>query len=392
VVASFVPAVVATTAANQGGGPIGWADVHALAPQETAPADNFTTFDTQINPIDLAISASDSADPLQPGQAFRYTLTVANQGTYAASRVFAFCSLPAGVTLVELPDPACVSFNDVDVVCGMNSMVPGQKVSFDIDVQAGTFTSVSLTAEVDADQADVDLSDNTDVEETRMQLGLRAELSHGSAWRGALPAGSPAQETFVMRVPPRSAFEVVLDEVSGDLGGALPVSLERVQADTSTVVQAGAPVGTGRARALRWQNTTAETLTQLVRVRSQGCSTDCGPDDTYRLRAYDAAGAFARFNTTGDQEAVVLLQNPTAATVNGTLWFWGTDGALLAPRPFSLLARRSLVLNVATMLPGTSGAITLTHDGGYGALAGKTVAIQPATGFSYDTPLTYRPR
>jgi hypothetical protein len=239
----------------------------------------------------------------------------------------------------------------------------------------------------------VDLSDNTDVEETRMRLGLSAEVAHGSVVRRSLPADTPApQETFVMRVPPRSSFEVVLDEVSGDLSAALPVSLERVQEDASTVVQAGAPVGTGAARALRWQNTTAATLTQLIRVRSQGCSNDCGPDDVFRLRAYDTSATFARFNTTGDQETIVLLQNPAATTVNGTLWFWGPDGALLGSRPFSILARRSFVLNVATMLPGTAGAITLTHDSGYGALAGKAVAIQPATGFSYDTPLTYRPR
>ena len=389
--ASFELTVVATTAPNAGGQPVGWADVHALAPDETAPADNFTNFTTQINPIDVAISVSDSSDPLQPGQAFHYTLQVSNQGVYAASRVFALCSLPAGVTLVQLPT-SCVAPNGVDITCGMNALFPGQGASFQVDVQAGTFTSVSLTARVVADQVDVDPSDNTDVEETHMGLGLPAELGHGSAWRRALPAGTPAQDTFVMRVPPRSSFEVVLDEVSGDLGGALPVALERVQGDTSSVVQVGAPVGTGQARALRWQNTTADTLTQLIRVRSQGCSVDCGPDDTYRLRAYDTSGAFARFNTTGDQETIVLVQNPTAATVNGTLWFWQSDGALLASRPFSILARRSLVLNVATLLPGTAGAISLTHDGGYGVLAGKAVAIQPGTGFSYDTTLTHRPR
>jgi hypothetical protein len=133
-------------------------------------------------------------------------------------------------------------------------------------------------------------------------------------------------------------------------------------------------------------------VTQLVRVRSQGCSTDCGPDDTYRLRAYETSGAFARFNTTGDQEAVVIVQNPGSGSASGTLWFWGADGALLASRPFSVAARRTFVLNVATVLPGTSGTLTLTHDAGYGGLLGKAVAIEPATGFSYDTPLVNKAR
>jgi hypothetical protein len=28
----------------------------------------------------------------------------------------------------------------------------------------------------------------------------------------------------------------------------------------------------------------------------------------------------------------------------------------------------------------------------YGALAGKAVALEPASGFSFDSPLTYKPR
>ena len=31
-------------------------------------------------------------------------------------------------------------------------------------------------------------------------------------------------------------------------------------------------------------------------------------------------------------------------------------------------------------------------DGRYGALAGKMISLEPATGFSFDSPLTYRPR
>jgi hypothetical protein len=43
-------------------------------------------------------------------------------------------------------------------------------------------------------------------------------------------------------------------------------------------------------------------------------------------------------------------------------------------------------------LPGFVGTATVTHDGPYGALAGKAVALEPAIGCSFDTPLLYRPR
>ena len=36
--------------------------------------------------------------------------------------------------------------------------------------------------------------------------------------------------------------------------------------------------------------------------------------------------------------------------------------------------------------------MTLSHDGRYGELVGKAVALEPATGFSFDSPLETRPR
>jgi uncharacterized repeat protein (TIGR01451 family) len=391
--AVFVLSVDAAAAATGGGQPTGWADVRALAPDELEPRDNFAVVRTVVNPVDLRIAASDSADPVAPGQDFRYTLTVVNEGAFRATRVLAVAELPHGVTLVALPDPSCFSSDGRVVTCGSASLFPRQVRTFPIDVRAATFTSVVLSARVEADQVDVHPANDEVEEQTLMRLALRGELSHGASRRLRLSPGDPAEDRFVVRVPARSAFEVVMDEGSGDLDGAQPVALERLGEDTSSVVQVGAALGTGTARTLRWQNSSAETETHLVRVRSRGCTSDCGLDDTYRLRAWDATGSFARFNTTHDQEVVILVQNPAAAgVVNGTLWFWRGDGALLATRPFSLPARRSLVLQVASLLPGSAGSITLTHDAGYAGLVGKAVAIEPATGFSYDTPLVARPR
>lgn len=46
----------------------------------------------------------------------------------------------------------------------------------------------------------------------------------------------------------------------------------------------------------------------------------------------------------------------------------------------------------STLVPGEGGSITVTHDAPYAGLIGKAVALEPVTGFSFDTPLTYRPR
>jgi hypothetical protein len=43
-------------------------------------------------------------------------------------------------------------------------------------------------------------------------------------------------------------------------------------------------------------------------------------------------------------------------------------------------------------LAGASGAVTIVHDAPFGALAGKAVALEPASGFSFDSPMLSRPR
>ena len=45
----------------------------------------------------------------------------------------------------------------------------------------------------------------------------------------------------------------------------------------------------------------------------------------------------------------------------------------------------------STIVPGVAGSITITQNGRFGDLQGKSVALEPATGFSFDTPLEYRP-
>jgi hypothetical protein len=67
---------------------------------------------------------------------------------------------------------------------------------------------------------------------------------------------------------------------------------------------------------------------------------------------------------------------------------------LVANQAFDLASMASAAVNTAaiTGAGGASGSITVTHDGGYGALGGKAVGLEPASGFTFDTPLAYRPR
>jgi hypothetical protein len=206
---------------------------------------------------------------------------------------------------------------------------------------------------------------------------------------GALPGPLADQDWFRLSQKSYSSYEVVADATSGDIGSTL--NLDRIASDGSTVVQSSAAVGVGFSRSLRWANTSGAAVDdQFVRVVSGACTTDCGPDDVYRIRFYETTEAVPRFNNAGSQVTVLLLQNPTNYAINGTVYFWGSAGNLIGPSTFTLNARQLLVLNTATVAPGAGGALTIAHNGRYGDLAGKTVALEPATGFSFDSPMVPR--
>jgi hypothetical protein len=214
------------------------------------------------------------------------------------------------------------------------------------------------------------------------------ELSHKFKVNGDLASGPNDTDDYAIQQNPFSSYEVVVDGASGDIS---PVVLER-RAGT-TVIQTALPIGTGTGRSLRWANDTSNVvITENVRVASGGCTTDCGADDVYRLRSYETTYAIPRFNNSGTQITILLLQNPTDYNVNARVYFWDAAGNQLHAEPVTVNAKSLLIFNTATIpaVNGQSGAVTLTHDGRFGDLAGKTVALEPATGFSFDSPMLTR--
>jgi hypothetical protein len=219
------------------------------------------------------------------------------------------------------------------------------------------------------------------------------ELVHGSDQLhdlGVLPGNLPDQDWFALSQKPFSSYEIVADSTSGDIGSNL--GLDRMPAAGTTATQSSVAVGVGYTRSLRWANTgAAEVNTEFIRVMSGGCTTNCGIDDVYRIRAAETTYSVPRFNNFGSQVTVLLLQNPTNYTIVGTIYFWDVTGTMIGTGTgFTLTSKSLLVLNTATAAPGVGGAVTIAHDGRFGDLSGKTVALEPATGFSFDSPMLPR--
>jgi hypothetical protein len=208
----------------------------------------------------------------------------------------------------------------------------------------------------------------------------------------ALPDGSARSDHYLISQQPHSSYEVIVDATSADISAGSGPALDLVGSDGLTVVKASLLAGAKASRSLRFENPAASPVAeQYVRVQSNGCSTDCGPDDVYRIRSYDTTYRVARFNNSSSQITVLALNNPGDDTVAGNIWFWDPTGALATSRAFSIPPRGSFVFNTTQVAAGQGGSITISHDGRYAALSGKAVSVEPATGFTFDTALVPRP-
>jgi hypothetical protein len=221
------------------------------------------------------------------------------------------------------------------------------------------------------------------------------ELTHGYRLTRTFGAPAGASHVFRIRQNPHSSYEVVIDSTSGDVWPGL--TLQLLASDGVTVLQDSTPLGAqGYSRSLRFVNAGPTPVDdQLVRASTTSCpGGGCGPEDTYRIRVYDTTARLSRFNNSATQITLLLVQNTTGGLLNGTIYFWSSGGTLVGSQAFGLAARSTLVLNTASIpgVAGQGGTITIAHDGGYGVLSGKAVAVEPATGFTFDTPLTHRPR
>ena len=363
------------------------------------PANNAATDTDTLTPqADFGITKTDGQLAATPGAAITYTIQVTQVGPSGSPAATVTDAFPAAITGVSWTCVASAGSSCPPSGSGsINSpvtLLPGGTATFTATgtVSAAATGTLANTAQVTAPGGVTDpvAGNNSATDTDNLTLDM-VELSHGSQLlRDLSPVGSAsADHLYWLSQKPYSSYEVVVDATSGDVGPTL--LLQRVAGDGSTVLQQSAGVSAlGFSRSLRFVNDRPVSEDgQLVRVRSGSCGTNCGADDVYRIRLRETTGRIARFNNSTSQITVAILQNVSGAPLTGTLYFWRSNGTLAATLPFSLGVRATLVQTTASIpgLAGMSGAVTVAHDGGYGGLSGKTVALEPATGFSFDSPL-----
>lgn len=120
----------------------------------------------------LALTMTDSADPVSLGNAFTYLLTLTNNGPTGATNVTLVDTLPASVAWQSATPSqgSCVHSGEPlggTVTCTLGTIANGASATVDIGVIApGTPGIISNSAIVGSDQPDPDPADNTASEDT----------------------------------------------------------------------------------------------------------------------------------------------------------------------------------------------------------------------------------
>jgi hypothetical protein len=220
--------------------------------------------------------------------------------------------------------------------------------------------------------------------------GTDNELVHGSIQTHDLAAegGVSDQDWYRINSQPYSSYEVLVDGITGDLFSG--INADRVNSGGGILTSDGVVPGGAVSRSLRWQNTTASPVADFVRVLGSVCGTACGTGDQYTIRFRETTATIPRYNNSGSQVTVLLISNPTNYTITGTIHYWSNVATLLATQSINLVAKDIDSYTAPAAAQGQSGFITITNTGRYGDLVGKGVALEPSTGFSFDSPLVYR--
>jgi hypothetical protein len=145
-------------------------------------------------------------------------------------------------------------------------------------------------------------------------------------------------------------------------------------------------------RTVRWTATATGVGVDFIRTLGDTFITESA-NSTYTLRFWDTTYSIPRWNNASGQVTVFLIQNVTPLSVTGNVDFYSSAGALLATQPFTLAPNSLFSFNTGSLgaLAGQAGHAYVSHNGGYGGLTGKAVALEPATGFSFDTIMTPLP-
>ncbi len=189
----------------------------------TADADEATLVtanaSTSVNPqVDLQITKTDNADPVNRGEQMVYTLTVTNSGPSAATNVEVIDTLPADVSFVSATGgtvtPPTGGSSNVTVAIGTLAAGASTDVTITVDVQQNASASFTNNATVRSTEStggfDVNTLNNTTTEDTAAQSTVDLAVTKADSADPAVPGESLTYTLTVSNTGPSDAPAVIL--------------------------------------------------------------------------------------------------------------------------------------------------------------------------------------
>jgi hypothetical protein len=234
--------------------------------------------------------------------------------------------------------------------------------------------------------------DPWEIDTTDDSQATRSHILPGQAQAGRdLEGGGTAaidQDWVKIYSLPRHSYEA---RVSGgplwSQGGFVGAQLDLLDSTPVVLLSAnGDEFANLRGQAVRWIVGSPLPVQWLLRMTGPTSAQAAVP---YTLELFDTTYSIPRWNNSSTQITFFFLQNNKSLPVSGSVYFFNASGSLVHEHSFVLAGNGLMVLNTSTIpqLVGASGSALIAQAGGLGAISGKAVALEPATGFTFDTTL-----
>jgi hypothetical protein len=192
--------------------------------------------------------------------------------------------------------------------------------------------------------------------------------------------GIADEDWFVVNVELFRQYQVHVGEVTGDTPVDNIDFLELWDGVGSTMVQSGS----GSAGVEKFVRFFSNDTTFRVRVKGNANSP---ATSRYSIRLTEATMYCPRYNNSGTQVSVLIVQNVSNASCDIAVDFFNETGGYVATFSGTALGNGMVVLPAGSIpaVVGTKGSVQLHPFCSPSALKAKMVALEPSTGFSFDT-------
>lgn len=199
--------------------------------------DNAATADTAVgSAADLAISKTDSPDPILVGEPLTYTITVKNSGPSSAGSVTVVDTIPAGTTFESASASQGSCSGSSTVTCDLGTLQPEESATVTIVVRPTVAGTIANTATVSSTVGDPNTANNSAAATTVVNSPVaRADLQIFKTVSASriISGESVTYEIVVTNLGPDAANDVMVKDTLP--GGA---ALQDVTSDRGSCVGA----------------------------------------------------------------------------------------------------------------------------------------------------------